>query len=132
VLGEASTGASNDLAGATSLATRMVREWGLSPRLGPIGYSNDGPGYLGDSGFTSRPYAEATQRAIDEEVARLLSEAEARATELLSTHRSELDRVVSLLLEHETIDGTQLMGIVNGTDLQTTEPVTTGSGSVVS
>ena len=73
VLGEASTGASNDLAGATQLATKMVREWGLSPRLGPIGYSDDGPGYLGDSGFTSRPYAEATQRAIDEEVARLLA-----------------------------------------------------------
>jgi cell division protease FtsH len=114
VLGEASTGASNDLAGATQLATKMVREWGLSPRLGPIGYSDDGPGYLGGAGFTSRPYAEATQRTIDEEVSRLLSEAEQRATELLSTHRDVFDKVVSLLIEHETIDGTQLMAIVNG------------------
>jgi cell division protease FtsH len=113
ILGEASTGASNDLAGATSLATKMVREWGLSKRLGPIGYSNDGPGYLGESGFSSRPYAEATQRAIDEEVAQLLRNAEARATHLLSTHRTELDQVVALLIEHETIDGTQLMEIVD-------------------
>jgi cell division protease FtsH len=139
VLGEASTGASNDLAGATQLATKMVREWGLSPRLGPIGYSSDGPGYLGDGGFSSRPYAEATQRAIDEEVARLLGEAEDRATQLLSTHRHELDQVVSLLIEHETIDGAQLMAIVNGTapdgtapDVKMPEaaqPVTSGSAS---
>ena len=46
VLGEASTGASNDLAGATGLAINMVRDWGLSPRLGPVGFSSDGPGYL--------------------------------------------------------------------------------------
>jgi cell division protease FtsH len=114
VLGEGSTGASNDLASATQLATKMVREWGLSPRLGPIGYSDDGPGYLGGGGLTSRPYAEATQRAIDEEVSRLLGEAEVRATDLLSTHRDQLDQVVALLLEHETIDGAQLMAIVNG------------------
>ncbi|HTW20266.1 MAG TPA: ATP-dependent zinc metalloprotease FtsH [Mycobacteriales bacterium] len=119
VLGEASTGAANDLAGATQLATKMVREWGLSPRLGPIGYGSDGPGYLGESGLTSRPYAEATQRAIDEEVARLLNEAESRATDLLRGHREELDQVVELLVEHETIDGKQLLAIVNGTSADT-------------
>jgi cell division protease FtsH len=111
VLGEASTGASNDLAGATQLAVRMVREWGLSKRLGPVGYSAEGPGYLGDNGF-NRSYAEDTQRAIDEEVASLLRGAEKRALELLETHRVELGRVVDLLLEKETIDGTELMAIV--------------------
>ncbi|HET9691746.1 MAG TPA: ATP-dependent zinc metalloprotease FtsH [Acidimicrobiales bacterium] len=115
VLGEASTGASNDLAGATQLATRMVREWGLSPRLGPIGYSGDGPAYLGENGLSGRPFAEATQRAIDEEVAALLRAAEATATELLTSHRAELDQVVELLLEHETIDGDDLMAVVRGT-----------------
>ena len=99
VLGEASTGASNDLAGATNLALRMVREWGLSDRVGPVGYTTEGPGYLGEGGLTSRPYAEDTQRAIDEEVAGLLRNAEARATELLSVHRAALDQVVALLLE---------------------------------
>ena len=112
VLGEASTGASNDLAGATQLAVRMIREWGLSDRVGPIGYTSDGPGYLGDNGLTSRPYAETTQRAIDEEVARLLREAQERATSLLSSHRPELDRVVALLLEKETIDGSELQAVL--------------------
>jgi cell division protease FtsH len=112
VLGEASTGAANDLAGATELATRMVREWGLSDRIGPIGYNSSSPGYLGDSGLGNRPYAEDTQRIIDEEVTLLLRQAEARALELLTDHRSELDRVVDLLLERETIDGDDLQAIV--------------------
>ena len=116
VIGEPSTGASNDLAGATQLAVRMVREWGLSDRVGPIGYSNDGPGYLGDNGLSGRPYAETTQRAIDEEVSRLLREAQERATTLLTAHRKELDKVVELLLEEETIDGSQLREIMAGSD----------------
>jgi cell division protease FtsH len=120
VLGEASTGASNDLAGATQLATRMVREWGLSARLGPISYGDNGPGYLGASGLTSRPYAETTQNAIDEEVALLLRQAEARATELLRTHRPELDRVVDLLLQFETIDGAQLLAVLGQVPDRTT------------
>jgi cell division protease FtsH len=113
VLGEASTGAANDLAGATDLAIRMVREWGLSARLGPIGYGTDGPGYLGAGPLgQSRPYAEATQRAIDEEVSRLLLEAEARATTLLTENRDALDWVVGVLLEKETISGQELTDAV--------------------
>ncbi|MGH9076324.1 MAG: ATP-dependent zinc metalloprotease FtsH [Acidimicrobiales bacterium] len=115
VLGEASTGAANDLAGATQLATRMVREWGLSPRVGPVGFTTDGPSYLGESGFGARPYAEDTQRVIDEEVARLLREAEARATELLSAHRPAMDRIVALLIEKEVIDGEDLIGAIHAT-----------------
>jgi cell division protease FtsH len=129
VLGEASTGASNDLAGATQLATRMVREWGLSSRLGPIGYSTEGPGYLGEGGLSGRPFAEATQRAIDEEVSALLRSAEERATDLLRNHRDELDRIVELLLEHETIDGSDLMRVVDSARAAAGEahrPVTAG------
>ena len=110
VLGEASTGASNDLASATELATRMVREWGLSPELGPIGYGHEGPS--GNNPFVGRPYAEQTQRSIDREVARLLREAEATATRLIRGHRDALDRVIGLLLERETIDGDDLATIV--------------------
>ncbi len=81
VIGHGSTGAANDLAGATDLATKMVREFGLSPRLGPIGYPEGGSVFLGGGGqgLSSRPFAEATQAAIDEEVSRLLREAEERA-----------------------------------------------------
>jgi len=110
VLDEASTGASNDLASATELATHMVREWGFSARVGPISYGPEGPSR--DNPFAGRPYAEETQRSIDEEVARLLREAEDRAIALLRGNRATLDRVIGLLLERETIDGSDLAAIV--------------------
>jgi cell division protease FtsH len=110
VLGQGSTGAGNDLAGATDLATKMVREFGLSPVLGPIGYPEGGSVFLGGGGpgMSSRPYAEATQAAIDGEVAKLLREAEERAVELLKAHRPELDALVDLLLQKETVDGSDV------------------------
>ncbi|HEX4060247.1 MAG TPA: ATP-dependent zinc metalloprotease FtsH [Streptosporangiaceae bacterium] len=106
-LGQGSTGASNDLAGATDLATKMVREFGLSPALGPVGYPEGGSVFLsgGGSGLSSRPFAEETQATIDREVARLVREAEARAVDLISSHRAELGKIVELLLEQETVDG---------------------------
>ncbi len=110
VLGEPSTGAANDLAGATDLATRMVREWGFSTEVGPIGYGPEGPSR--DNPFAGRPYAEETQRSIDREVAMLLREAESRATMLLRTNLDTLRQVVDLLLERETIDGSDLAAIV--------------------
>jgi cell division protease FtsH len=101
VLGEASTGASSDLAGATELATRMVRDWGFSTRLGPVGFGSGGPAYL-----------EGTQLVIDEEVSRLLSEAAVRAQEILSERRASLDAVIELLLEKETVSGVELIDVV--------------------
>jgi cell division protease FtsH len=114
VLGQGSTGAANDLAGATDLATKMVREFGLSKTLGPIGYPTGGSVFLGGGGaeLSSRPFAEATQAAIDAEVARLLREAEARATDLLSDNRRHLDNLVNLLLEEETVDGAAVYRLV--------------------
>jgi len=106
VFGEGSTGAANDLASATDLATKMVREFGLSPKVGPVGYPSGGPMFLGggqEVGY--RNYAEETQRLIDQEVARLLQEAEERDLKLLTEHRDELDHLTELLLENETIDG---------------------------
>jgi cell division protease FtsH len=108
VFGEGSTGASNDLAGATDLATRMVREFGMSQALGPVGFASGSPMYLGGEEVRSRPYAEATQRVVDEEVAKLLREAEQRATTMLTQHRDALDRLTELLLERETLDGTDV------------------------
>jgi cell division protease FtsH len=115
VLGEASTGASSDLAGATGLAVHMVRDWGLSPRLGPIGYGDQGPNYLGTAGLESRPYSEGTQKAIDEEVSRLLQEAKQRAHNLLAANRDVLDAVVAKLEDKETLSGDELLEIVRQT-----------------
>ena len=110
VLGQGSTGAANDLAGATDLATKMVREFGLSKTLGPVGYPEGGSVFLGGGGpgMSSRPFAEATQAEIDREVAMLLREAEKRAVELLTEHRSVLDALTDLLLEDETVDGSEV------------------------
>ncbi len=112
VLGEASTGASNDLAGATQLATKMIREFGMSPRLGPVGYSSGSPMFLGDQEVSQRSYAEATQRVIDEEVSRLLTEAEQRATTLIIDNRACLDDLVDLLIEKETVDGEEIYALL--------------------
>ncbi|HMD24106.1 MAG TPA: ATP-dependent zinc metalloprotease FtsH, partial [Streptosporangiaceae bacterium] len=118
VIGQGSTGAANDLAGATDLAVKMIREFGLSKTLGPIGYPEGGSSFLGGGGaaFSSRPFAEATQAEIDNEVSRLLREAEERATVLLKGHRHELDSLVELLLEMETVDGTQVYRIAGRPD----------------
>jgi cell division protease FtsH len=117
VFGQSSTGAANDLAGATELATRMVREFGMSQTLGPVGFASGSPMYLGGEEVRSRPYAEATQRVIDTEVAELLRQAEGRARAMLTEHRHGLDRLTELLLERETLDGTdvdEVLGRVPG------------------
>ena len=117
VLGQGSTGAANDLARATELATKMVREFGLSVRLGPVGYPSGGSVFLGGGGaaFSSRPFAEQTQAAIDDEVARLVKEAEQRATAILEEHRDAYGRLVELLLERETVDGGEVYALAGRT-----------------
>ncbi len=110
VLGQGSTGAANDLASATDLATKMVREFGLSSKLGPVGYPEGGSVFLGGGGpgMSSRPYAESTQAVIDAEVSRLLREAEQTAVTLIRTHQGDLDRLADLLVERETVDGEEV------------------------
>ena len=137
VIGQGSTGASNDLAGATDLAIKMVREFGLSPTLGPIGYPEGGSVFLGGGGpaMSSRPFAEATQAEIDREVSNLLRQAEERAIELLKAHRSSLDSLVSLLLEEETVDGAdvyRLAGLPNrgATSTPAAPPITVAPRAV--
>jgi cell division protease FtsH len=124
VLGQGSTGAGNDLAGATDLATKMVREFGLSDKVGPVGYPEGGSVFLGGGGpgLSSRPYAESTQAAIDSEVSRLLRDAENRAVELLKAHRPELDSLVGLLLEKETVDGSDVYRMAGSPDRSSAAP----------
>ncbi len=135
VLGQGSTGAGNDLAGATDLAIKMVREFGMSEALGPVGYPDGGSVFLGSAGpgLSSRPYAEATQAAIDDEVARLLRQAEERAVELLKTHLAELEALVDLLLTRETLDGSDVYRLAGRPDRSTSPPaqVVSRAGAIV-
>jgi cell division protease FtsH len=93
----------------------MVVEFGLSPQLGPVSYTSGSPDYLGGQDGFGRPFSEATQRVVDQEVARLLREAEATALELLRTHRPALDRLTELLLAEETVDGGVVLATLRDT-----------------
>jgi cell division protease FtsH len=112
VLEGATTGAANDLTHATRVATRMVRDFGMSTALGPVAYGSEHPSYLGEEQFQPRSYAEETQWVIDREVARLVSDAQDRATELLSQNRDKLDQLAELLLEAETVSGQVVYDLV--------------------
>jgi cell division protease FtsH len=111
VFGQASTGAADDLAGATQLAVRMVREYGLSAEMGPVAYPEPAARYLNASA-ADRPYADATQRLVDREVTRLLREAEERAMQVLEHNRAALTQLTDRLLDEETLDGSVVYDIV--------------------
>ena len=112
IRGEASTGASDDLASATALAIQMVRDFGLSDKLGPVSYG-DPPGGL--SGFGPRAYSEHTQWLVDQEVAAILTKAETHARDLLTSHREALTRLTAILMEQETVSGDQVRALVQST-----------------
>ena len=106
VFGHLNSGAANDLEQATSIARRMVREWGMSAEVGPMAWSGQQQVFLGEDLMTSgREYSDDTAKLIDGEIARILREQEDRARDLLTKHRRGLDLVAQRLLEEETIDG---------------------------
>jgi cell division protease FtsH len=113
VYGHLNSGAANDLEQATGIARRMVREWGMSERVGPMAWSGHQQVFLGEDLMTQgREYSDETARTIDDEVSRILHEQETRATQLLSKHRKALENVAEALLEKETIDGAEVARIV--------------------
>ena len=97
-----------DLVGSTELATKMVREWGMSSKIGPQAWGSNGQVFLGESLMSSREYSDDTARVIDEEVERILREQEQRCRDTLHEHRNGLDLVARALLERETIDGAEV------------------------
>jgi cell division protease FtsH len=109
VFGQQTTGAANDLEVVTGLARRMVREWGMSEKVGPMAWHSQQQVFLGEDLMTGgREYSDDTARMMDEEINRILREQEERATGLLSQHRKGLDLVAAALLEKETIDGAEV------------------------
>jgi cell division protease FtsH len=111
IRGEASTGAADDLASATALATQMVRDYGLSGNLGPVSYGSHGAGPHPPLAW-QRGYSEHTQWLVDREVVALLARAETRAHDLLTQHIDALHQLTAALLEHETITGDQVRALV--------------------
>jgi cell division protease FtsH len=113
VFGHLSTGAQNDLVRITELARKMVREWGMSERIGPMAWGSQGPVFLGEDLVHTRDYSDETARVIDEEVERILRQEESRARRIMRLHRRGLDAVARALLEHETLDGDEVSRIVD-------------------
>ncbi len=113
VYGDLSTGASDDLQRNTDLATKMVREWGMSEEIGPMAWGPQGAMWSGDELVSQRDYSEEVSRVVDKEVAKILKAAETRAREKLEEHREGLMRVAKELLEKETVDGAEVARIID-------------------
>src|SRR4051794_20662658 len=110
VFGVVSTGANNDLVVSTERARKMVREWGMSERIGPMAWGSQGQVFLGEDLMgNARDYSDETARVIDQEVEQILRDCERRCEELLVENRNGLDLVARGLLEHETIDGGEVV-----------------------
>lgn len=115
VFGELTTGSGNDYEQATALAHSMVREWGMSERLGPLTYGKkEEEIFLGREIAQRRDYSEQTAQLIDEEVRRLIDEAEARAIQALKENEDKLHAIAKALLEFEVLDGHQMDRILRG------------------
>jgi len=114
VFGDTSSGAADDLNRATELTGKMVKEWGMSDRIGPMAWqSQQGQVFLGDEIVGQRAYSDETAKVIDSEIEAILREQEERCRQLLTNNRHGLDLVARSLLEHETIDGTEVRRLVD-------------------
>ena len=107
VYGELSTGAQSDLQQATALARRMVEEFGMSDRVGPVTFARSSI-YLGGETVRTETVSPRTAAIVDAEIRRFVDEAETRALAILGEQRTDLDRLAKLLLERETLEGAEL------------------------
>jgi cell division protease FtsH len=119
VFNELSTGAGNDIERATELARKMVCEWGMSERLGPLTFGKkEEQIFLGREIATHRDYSEYTAQEIDKEVRRIVEEAEKKATQLLSASIDKLHLLANALLDREILDGEEIDRILKGEKLE--------------
>lgn len=113
VYGQPYAGAEMDLKQATRIARLMVTHWGMSERLGPVAYRvGEEHVFLGKEIHEPRDFSEGTAQLIDEEVRRLLCEADDRAYQLLQAHRDKLDRIVEALLQKEELTREELESLL--------------------
>ena len=104
MLGDISTGASNDLQRATTIARKMVGTYGMSKRLGHVAFNaGSDEVFIGKSMGHTRPYSEKIAAEMDDEIQQILADGYARCTEILKRQQEKLEAVASFLLEHETM-----------------------------
>jgi len=131
-----SNGASGDIKMATNMARMMVTEWGMSDKIGMVAYGeNSQEVFLGHSVTQSKNLSEETARIIDSEIRSIIDSAYARATQLLTDNREELERLANGLLEYETLSGDEIRMVLRGERIvrnRPDEPTSAGRGSVPS
>jgi cell division protease FtsH len=112
VLGDISSGAAGDIKQITKIARHMVCDWGMSP-LGPVAYGdNHDTVFLGRDITRNENVSEETARQIDREIHRIIDEQYTRSTKIIGDRRTELAKIAEALLEHETLDGRQVLEIL--------------------
>ncbi len=121
-IGDISTGAYNDLQRATDTARKMVTEYGMSERLGPIFLGGDQEVFIGKDFGHARNYSEEIASLIDEEIRAIIDEAFARVERLLSENAEAVHRVANALIEREKLDGEQFDLLMKGEPCRTPRP----------
>ena len=117
------TGAADDIKQATALARRMVTEWGMSEKLGRLRYNeNEEEVFLGHSVTQRKNMSDATAKLIDDEIRRVVDDAEAFARSVIVEHRADLDTVATALLEYETLSADEIRGLLRGETIHRPEP----------
>jgi cell division protease FtsH len=125
VLERITTGAGNDIEKATDLARRMVCEWGMSKKLGPMTFGKKEEEIFLGRDFTQKTdYSKSTAVEIDAEVTRIIQESYHRAKELLTTNLRLLKKIAEQLLEKEVLDGLEIDAIVSAFAVNGGEPFT--------
>ena len=116
---DVTTGASNDIERATAIVRRMVMEWGMSDKIGPIHLSGNDSGsvFLGRDYTRPTDHSEEYARIVDEEVKTIIHEAFKRGRTLLNKNRKALDRIAKALLDRESINGEELQLLIKGKNL---------------
>ncbi len=128
VFGEITTGAANDFENATDLARKMVTEFGMSDRLGPLTLgTKHGPVFLGRDLFESQNYSDEIAYEIDKEVRRIIDECYSRARAVLTEHKETLERIAKALLERESLQSDELDTLIAGQPLLPDLPASTPS-----
>lgn len=113
VFGNVSSGAADDLKQCTHLARRMVTQWGMSPKLGPIYFpQNEEHPFLGMEIATSKNFSDSTAHSIDLEVEELVKKSEQRTLQLLMEKRRQLDQLAAALVDHETLATEEITRLV--------------------
>jgi len=114
IFNEISTGAQNDLERATDIARSMVKEYGMSERLGPMTFERERRSlFLEIGGMPKSEFSEETAKIIDEEVKKIITETYTRVKEIIAKKRNKLDALAKLLLEKEVIEGDELRKVIN-------------------